>query len=99
MVGDLPYGIFHGNTGGKKHGGPTRNPLELLGECLQEWYQVLKTGGAAVLAWNALVAPREQVVDLFMQHGFSVQNDPPFDDFVHTVDRSIKRDVLVARKG
>ncbi len=98
LVGDLPYGIFHSNTGGKKLGGVTRNPLELLDESLEEWYQVLKPGGTAVVAWNSYVAPRDKVADLFIQHGFEVQIGPPFEEFEHMVDKSIKRDVIVARK-
>ncbi len=59
IVGDLPYGISHGNTMGKRSGSPTRNPSVLLGECLPQWHQVLKTGGIVLVAWNSFVEPKK----------------------------------------
>ncbi len=52
IVGDLPYGIYHGNKSGQSQKSITRNPAEFLAESLQEWYKVLKKGGVVVVAWK-----------------------------------------------
>jgi len=97
IVGDLPYGIFHGNSSNKKGGG-TRNPSELLNECLPGWFKVLKKGGTCVVAWNSFLVSRQKLAEVFEKHGFSVLNDEVFSAFEHRVDKSIKRDILVAKK-
>jgi len=98
IVGDLPYGIAHGNTTGKAHKSITRNPSELLDQCLPEWFQVLKKGGAIVVAWNSFVVSKRQLEDVFIKHGFTVFTETPYDNFEHMVDKSIKRDIIVAKK-
>ena len=98
IVGDLPYGIVHGNSGAKKTASITRNPSELLELCLAAWYTVLKPGGVVVVAWNAFLVSRHQLGKLFMDHGFDVMDQPPYDAFEHMVDKSIKRDIIVAKK-
>lgn len=98
IVGDLPYGIVHGNTGGKRKGSLTRNPSELLADSLSDWSKLLKKGGVAVLAWNSYLAPRTELAKIFNQHGFETLDEKPYDQFEHMVDRSIKRDIIVARK-
>lgn len=98
IVGDLPYGIAHGNTGAKKTGSITRNPSELLSLCLPQWSQVLKKGGAVVVAWNAFVVSKQQLAEIFTANGFKVMTEAPYDQFEHMVDKSIKRDIIVARK-
>lgn len=98
IVGDLPYGIVHGNTGERKASSITRNPSELLEACLPAWQQVLRKGGCLVLAWNAFVASKQKLSEIVNQHGLQVLSDPPYDEFQHMVDKSIKRDILVAKK-
>jgi hypothetical protein len=98
IIGDLPYGIAHGNKGKKKHNTPTRSPEELMDTCLPDFHKILKTGGSLVLAWNTFVWPREAFVDLLQKEGFQVLTDGPYGDFVHRVDQSIKRDIVVALK-
>ena len=98
IVGDLPYGVSHGNVTRKKHASPTRNPLELIQECLADWHKVLKVGGVLVLAWNTFVLPRQDLVKAVETKGFKVLKSSPYDEFTHRVDQSIKRDILVARK-
>jgi len=96
IVGDLPYGIVHTN---KKQKTASRNPLELLEACLDAWHQVLKPGGSLVIAWNTFVAARSKVTAVFEAKGFTVLDEGPYSEFSHMVDRSIKRDVVVAKKA
>ncbi|GAF03885.1 TRM11 family SAM-dependent methyltransferase [Saccharicrinis fermentans] len=98
VVGDLPYGIAHGNVKDKKTASKTRNPSDLLHECLPEWTKVLKKGGAVVMAWNSFIINRQQLAKTFAIHGLEVLSDTPYDQFEHMVDKSIKRDIVVARK-
>ena len=98
IVGDLPYGIAHGNTMDKKSTSITRNPSELLSLCLPEWYQVLKKGGTVVVAWNSFIVPKRKLEEIFVSKEFEVFTESPYKDFEHLVDKSIKRDIIVARK-
>ena len=98
IVGDLPYGIAHGNKSNKKHTSRTRSPEELMITCLPDLFKVLKTGGTLVLAWNKFVWSREAFVELLKSTGFNVLDSSPYNQFTHRVDQSIKRDIVVARK-
>jgi len=98
IVGDLPYGIFHGNSTDKKMSSVTRNPSELLSNCLPEWHKVLRKGGVVVVAWNSFVASRHKLSNIFAENGFDVLSQAPYDEFEHMVDKSIKRDIVVAKK-
>ncbi|QRN85104.1 DNA methylase [Clostridia bacterium] len=97
IVGDLPYGVQHGNVAKVKSSSITRSPEELLKNCLPGWYDVLKPGGSMVLAWNTYVFPREAMVGLIKEAGFEVL-EQVYEEFVHQVDRSIRRDIIVAQK-
>ena len=99
IVGDLPYGIVHGNTGAKKTETITRNPSELLSDCIPAWYKVLKKGGVIVMAWNSFLVSRQKLADIFHENGFEVLNQVSYNEFEHMVDKSIKRDILVAKKN
>lgn len=98
IVGDLPYGVAHGNTSDSSSKSITRNPLELITECLPQWQKVLKTGGTVVLAWNSFLISREALAATFEAVGFDVLSEAPYGDFEHMVDKAIKRDIIVARK-
>jgi len=98
IVGDLPYGIVHGNATHKKRGTLTRNPSELLEQCLADWHKVLKPGGVVVVAWNAFLVSRHQLSQVFENFGFKVLSGAPYDEFEHRVDKAIKRDLVVAKK-
>lgn len=98
IVGDLPYGIAHGNSGANKKTTGTRNPSELIESCVPAWQAVLKKGGALVLAWNAFVAPKQKLAQILSNNDFEVLSESPYDGFEHMVDKSIKRDIIVARK-
>lgn len=97
IVGDLPYGVQHGNISKGKSKSFTRSPEELLKNCLPGWYDVLKPGGIMVLAWNTYVFSRDDMVDLIQESGFEVL-EKVYEEFVHQVDRSIRRDIVVAKK-
>lgn len=99
MVGDLPYGVQHGNVTVKKGGSITRNPKELIASCLDAWWEVLKPNGILVLAWNNFVLSREDFVDLLISHKFIVFNEGIYLEFEHRVDQSINRDIIVAKKS
>lgn len=89
IVGDLPYGIQH-----------FAEIAELLRKALPVWEGLLLPGGTLALAWNATRIERTVLVELIEQQThLSVRDDPPYTQFVHAVDRVIKkRDVLVAVK-
>ncbi len=90
IVGDLPYGIQHFGE-----------IAEMLRKALPVWERMLLPGGTLVLAWNATRIERMAMVELLERHTrLRVRDDPPYTQFVHTVDRVIKRrDVLVAVSG
>jgi len=98
LVGDLPYGVQHGNVTREQQSSLTRNPAELLRACLPAWLDVLKPGGAIVLAWNSNVLPRKKMEQLFAEQGCIVKNEPAYLQFEHRVDQSILRDMVVAQK-
>ncbi len=98
IVGDLPYGIKHGSKSLSKSSHKSRNPSELLNGSLPDWYKVLKKGGVIVMAWNSFVLSKKILSDIFTSNGFEVLRQAPYNEFMHMVDKSIKRDVLVAKK-
>lgn len=98
LVGDLPYGVQHGNVTSEKQSSLTRSPKELVQACLPAWKNVLKSGGVLALAWNTNVFPKTQFAALLEQSGFEVLLDGPYNQFSHRVDNAIMRDIIVARK-
>lgn len=98
LVGDLPYGVQHGNVTKENQSSLTRNPTELLNTCLPAWREVLKPMGTIALAWNCHVLPRQKMEYIFEELGFAVKRDTPYLQFEHRVDQSILRDIIVARK-
>ena len=98
IVGDLPYGVQHGNVTNEKQSSLTRNPTELLNACLPSWREVLKPNGVIVLSWNSNVLTRNKIEHLFEEQGFIVKKDDAYLQFEHSVDQSILRDIIVAQK-
>ena len=98
IVGDLPYGVQHGNVTAEKQSSLTRSPAALLESCLPGWVRVLRPGGALALSWNVFVLPKEQMRQLLSSAGLTVQTGGPYDRFEHRVDQAIKRDIVVAVK-
>jgi hypothetical protein len=95
LVADLPYGVQHGAapTAGELDRGPGR----LLAAALPVWFDLVRPGGAAALAWNRRTLPRPTLVQLLTDAGFDVLA-PDDERFVHRVDRAINRDVIVAQR-
>lgn len=89
IIGDLPYGIQH-----------VAEIATLLGRALPAWERLLLPGGTLALAWNATRIERAAMIALLEQHThLRVCNEPPYTQFVHAVDRVIKRrDILVGVK-
>ncbi len=98
IVGDLPYGVQHGNVTNEGQSKLTRSPADLLRTCLPAWRDVLKTGGTVALAWNVNVLPRPAAEQLLEEAGFTVLHGGAYDRFQHRVDQAILRDVILAKK-
>jgi SAM-dependent methyltransferase len=94
IVTDAPYGVQHGSQSGA---GISRKPLELLTHAVPIWRAALRPGGAIGIAWNNLVARREQLAKLLTTSGLHVCDSAAFRSFEHRVDSSIQRDLIVAR--
>jgi hypothetical protein len=86
IVGDLPYGVQH-----------FADISSWLTTALPVWEQMLLPGGTLALAWNATRIEREEMVELIESNTkLHVRNEEPFTQFVHAVDRVIKRrDIVV----
>ncbi|MCL1796598.1 MAG: hypothetical protein FWG37_06890, partial [Clostridia bacterium] len=95
VVGDLPYGVVHGNIAGAR---PSRSPEALLRACLPAWRTVLRPDGVLALSWNTLVFGAEKMAAVLAENGFACFRDVPYGAFAHRVDASIRRDIVVARK-
>jgi hypothetical protein len=96
LVADLPYGVQHGAVA---TGSTRRTPEDLLREALPAWQAVLRPGAGVALSWNLRTLPRARLVALLHEHGFAGCRPPEDEAFVHRVDRSITRDVAVARRS
>lgn len=89
LVADLPYGV--------RHSGQVR---DLIRDALPIWETALLPGAGVALAWDATRVNRDSLWQLASKHTtLTLVDRPPFNQFVHAVDRQIKRrDVLVLRK-
>lgn len=99
IAGDLPYGVAHAAHAGERMDSFTRNPKELLEECLDAWVAALKPGGAMALSWNSFVLARDDMIALLERHGLTVPRGPAYDDLAHMVNQSIRRDLIIGRKN
>lgn len=98
LVTDLPYGVQHGS---KLQSGETRwsrNAISLVDEALDGWLPSLKPGASLIFAYNVLTTPGDQLRNVLVRHGLTVLTGCGYTGYEHRVDRSIKRDILVARK-
>lgn len=92
IVTDAPYGVQHGSKGGQ---GLSRSPLELLGQALPVWAELLRPGGAIGISWNTYGGSRTDLAAILEKSGLEVVTYPEFE---HWVDQAIVRDIMVARK-
>ncbi len=92
IVGDLPYGVQHAPRSGRK-----TDTLEgILAQALPAYRRALLPGGALALAFNTYTLPRETLVRIMKDSGFSPLEQPPFNDFSHWVEQAVNRDMVVA---
>ncbi len=98
IVGDLPYGVAHGNVSGAQQSAKTRNPKELLKSCLPSWRDTLKRGGVIALSWNVFLISKQEIAEVLQTNGLTVLAGGPYDKFEHRVDQAIKRDIMLAKK-
>ena len=96
VVADAPYGVQHGSRTAAK--GLARSPVDLLTAAAPAWARLLRSGGACGIAWNTLVARREQAAGILADAGLDPVECEPYLGFRHRVDQAIVRDILVARK-
>ncbi|CAH1544501.1 DNA methylase [Vibrio jasicida] len=97
MVSDLPYGVQHGSKNAKDSK-LNRSPLELLQEALPAWKVVLKKQGSVVLSFNEFTLKWKDVAALFEEQGWKVLSEEPYIGYLHRVDQSINRNIIVAIK-
>jgi SAM-dependent methyltransferase len=95
IVTDAPYGVQHGSRTAARL---ARRPQDLLTAAVPVWARLLRPGGAVGIAWNTLVAPREEAAAIMAGAGLEPLDSGPYRQFRHRVDQAIVRDVLVARK-
>jgi SAM-dependent methyltransferase len=95
IVTDAPYGVQHGSKTATRL---ARRPQDLLTAAVPVWARLLRPGGAVGIAWNTLVAPREEAAAILAGAGLEPLDSGPYRQFRHRVDQAIVRDVLVARK-
>ncbi|MEO1059253.1 MAG: SAM-dependent methyltransferase, partial [Actinomycetota bacterium] len=93
VVGDLPYGVRHRAAAGA--GDPERSPGALVADAVPGWRRVLRPGAAVGLAWNTKTLPRDELHRMLVEAEFEPIELPR--SFAHDVDRSIRRDLIVAR--
>jgi SAM-dependent methyltransferase len=96
LVMDAPYGVQHGSRA--TSGRLSRSPIELLTEAAPVWAKLLVPGGAIGIAWNTLVAHRDQASEILASAGLEPLGSAVHLSFRHRVDQAINRDVVVARR-
>ncbi|MGL4992057.1 MAG: TRM11 family SAM-dependent methyltransferase [Sarcina sp.] len=96
IVSDLPYGVQHGTKGDNSK---ERSPLWMLQVALSAWHNTLKTKGAIVLSFNEFTMKRENLAKLMEEKGFEVLDETPYINYLHRVDQSINRNIIVAIKA
>lgn len=97
LISDLPYGVQHGS----KNSNDTsmeRSPLELLKEAIPAWHHVVKTKGSLVLSYNEFTLKYKDVAKVLEENGFKVLDEAPYFGYIHRVDQSINRNLIVAIK-
>ncbi|MFV0440266.1 MAG: TRM11 family SAM-dependent methyltransferase [Lachnospirales bacterium] len=98
IVGDLPYGVQHGNVSTSSRSNLSRNPKDFVASAISAWEFIIKRGGVLVLSWNAFVFSYDEFKEIIENNGFEVLDNEMYRNFEHKVDKSIKRDIIVAIK-
>lgn len=95
IAGDLPYGVAHGSRSG---GRLARRPDQLVADALPVWREVLRPGGSLVLAWNVRTMAPDRMAEAVTAAGLEPVELPEGHSFSHRVDRTITRDLVIARR-
>ncbi|MGG5463291.1 TRM11 family SAM-dependent methyltransferase [Clostridium sp. B9] len=98
IISDLPYGVQHGSKNDKSSV-MERSPLGLLKEAIPAWHTVLKTKGSLVLSYNEFTMKYDDVAIALEKNGFKVLDETPYNNYLHRVDQSINRNLIVAIKA
>lgn len=98
IISDLPYGVQHGSKNDKDTS-MTRSPLGLLKESIPAWHTALKTKGSVVLSYNEFTMKYDDIAIALEKSGFKVLDESPYNNYVHRVDQSINRNLIVAIKA
>ena len=96
LVCDLPYGVQHGSR--PEPDALDRGPERLLRERPAGVARPAAARGGGRLAWNRRMLPRPRLAELVARRGLRAAAPPTTTRFVHRVDRSITRDVLVVAR-
>jgi SAM-dependent methyltransferase len=96
VVTDAPYGVQHGSQ--ETESRLSRRPLQLLGEAVPIWVELLRPGGALGISWNTYVARRQDLAEILLASGLEVPSSGAYLGFSHRVDQAIIRDLIVGRK-
>ena len=94
IVSDLPYGIQH-----QARSDSNRKPTpigDLVENVAALWPSQIRTGGSVALSWNTKTLRASDLSALLERAGFDTVETRGFE---HQVDRSISRDVLLARRS
>lgn len=97
IVSDLPYGVQHGSKN-NKGSNMSRSPLELIKTAIPAWNHALKTKGSMVLSYNEFTMKYRDISGVLQENGFKVLDESPYDDYLHRVNQSINRNLIVAVK-
>ncbi|QZY55164.1 TRM11 family SAM-dependent methyltransferase [Crassaminicella profunda] len=98
IISDLPYGVQHGSKS-HKDSNMSRSPLELLKTAIPAWHHVLKTKGSIVLSYNEFTMKYDDVAVVLEENGFKVLDESPYNNYLHRVNQSINRNLIVAVKA
>ncbi|GAA4883585.1 hypothetical protein [Ferrimonas pelagia] len=97
LVSDLPYGVQHGNKNAKDEK-LDRSALTLLEEAVPAWRHGLKPKGAMVISFNEFTMKWRDVAKVLQANGLTVLDEAPYTGYLHRVDQSINRNLIVAIK-
>jgi hypothetical protein len=88
IITDIPYGVQHMGSAAK------RSPLSVIEAAAKGWADSLVVGGAMVIAFNAYIPTRNDLLAAFDGLGLSEVSV----DIEHRMSESILRDVLILTK-
>jgi hypothetical protein len=94
IVTDLPYGIQHRARSGDANSATSVD--ELVESVSMRWADWLRTGGTVAASWNLKSLGRSEMIAVLARAQF---NEVITGSFEHRVDRTITRDVVVARRA